>query len=50
MVFEVFPIMTQPLLSICIATYNRARFIGETLDSIIPQVTPAVEIVIVDGN
>lgn len=36
-------------LSVCIATRNRARFIGETLDSIIPQATEAVEIVIVDG-
>jgi glycosyltransferase involved in cell wall biosynthesis len=36
-------------LSICIATYNRAAFIGETLDSILPQVTDEVEVVIVDG-
>ncbi len=36
-------------LSICIATFNRAAFIGETLDSIIPQATEEVEIVIVDG-
>lgn len=41
--------MTHPLLSICIATYNRASYIGETLESIIPQVTDEVEIVIVDG-
>jgi len=41
--------VTTPLLSICIATYNRANFIGETLASIIPQVTDEVEIVIVDG-
>ena len=41
--------MTKPLLSICIATYNRAEYIGETLESIIPQVTDEVEIVIVDG-
>jgi glycosyltransferase involved in cell wall biosynthesis len=39
----------QPLLSICIATYNRARFIGETLESIIAQVTDEVEIIVVDG-
>jgi abequosyltransferase len=39
----------KPLLSICIATYNRANYIGETLESIIPQVTDDVEIVIVDG-
>ncbi len=41
--------MTNPLLSICIATYNRAGYIGETLESIIPQVTEEVEVVIVDG-
>ena len=39
--------MTQ--LTICIATYNRAEFIGETLDSIIPQLRPGVDVVIVDG-
>jgi glycosyltransferase involved in cell wall biosynthesis len=36
-------------LSICIATYNRAEYIGETLESIIPQLTDEVEIVIADG-
>jgi glycosyltransferase involved in cell wall biosynthesis len=41
--------MNKPRLSICIATYNRADYIGETLESIIPQVTDEVEIVIVDG-
>jgi abequosyltransferase len=41
--------MKLPLLSICIATYNRAGYIGETLESIIPQITDEVEIVIVDG-
>ena len=41
--------MTKPRLSICIATYNRAEYIGETLKSIIPQLTDEVEIVIVDG-
>lgn len=39
----------KPRLSICIATYNRADYIGETLESIIPQVTDEVEIIIVDG-
>jgi glycosyltransferase involved in cell wall biosynthesis len=38
-----------PLLSICIATYNRAGFIGETLDSIIPQLDGDVELLVVDG-
>jgi glycosyltransferase involved in cell wall biosynthesis len=37
------------MLSICIATYNRARFIGETLDSILCQAQEEMEIVIVDG-
>lgn len=37
-------------LSICIPTLNRAAFIGETLDSIISQLEPGVEVVIVDGG
>jgi glycosyltransferase involved in cell wall biosynthesis len=37
-------------LSICIPTLNRAAFIGETLDSIVLQLEPGVEIVIVDGG
>ena len=41
--------MKQPLLSICIATYNRGSLIGETLDTIVPQLTGQVEIVVVDG-
>src|SRR5512143_3610423 len=38
-----------PRLSICIATLNRARFLKETLDSILGQATGEVENVIVDG-
>lgn len=41
--------MPNPLLSICIATYNRADFIGETLESIIPQLNDEIEVVVVDG-
>jgi abequosyltransferase len=41
--------MTSKTLSICIATYNRAHLIGETLESIIQQVTDEVEILVVDG-
>ena len=37
------------MLSICIATRNRAGFIGMTLESIVPQMTEETEIVIVDG-
>lgn len=36
-------------LSICIATYNRGKFIGETLDSILNQLLPGVELLVVDG-
>jgi len=38
-----------PRLSICIATLNRARFLKETLDSILGQADGEIEIVIVDG-
>jgi abequosyltransferase len=41
--------MTTPRLSICIATYNRAKYIAETLESIISQVTDEVEVIVVDG-
>lgn len=37
-------------MSICIPTLNRGRFIGETLDNILPQLTDDVEVVIVDGG
>jgi abequosyltransferase len=36
-------------LSICIATLNRGRLIGETLNSIVSQLTEEIEIIIVDG-
>ena len=41
--------MVAPRLSICIATYNRGSFIAETLDSILIQMLPGVEILVVDG-
>lgn len=41
--------MKIPKLSICIATYNRAQFIAETLESILSQLTEDVEVVVVDG-
>jgi abequosyltransferase len=37
-------------LSICIATFNRASFIGATLESIISQATIDCEIVVLDGG
>ncbi|UUZ71759.1 glycosyltransferase [Polaromonas sp. P1(28)-8] len=36
-------------LSICIATFNRGPFIAMTLDSILGQMQPGVELVVVDG-
>lgn len=40
----------EPLkLSICIATFNRGKFIGDTLDSILIQLDPRVELIVVDG-
>jgi abequosyltransferase len=37
-------------LSICLPVYNFASFLGETLDSILPQCAPGVvEVVVVDG-
>jgi len=36
-------------LSICIPTYNFGKFIGETLESIIPQLNDKTEVVILDG-
>lgn len=43
-------VLPAPELSICIATFCRAAFIGATLDSIVSQLVPCVEVVIVDGN
>ena len=43
------PRRVHPKLSICIATYNRAGFVAETLDSIVQQLTPEVELIVVDG-
>jgi abequosyltransferase len=37
-------------LSLCISTLNRADWIGETLDKILPQIAANVELVIVDGG
>lgn len=39
----------MPKLSICIATWNRAAYLGATLNSILGQVTDEVEVVVVDG-
>lgn len=46
-----FEIEQQPdiKLSICITTYKRGPFIGETLDSILSQIGKGVELLVVDG-
>ena len=41
--------MSTPRLSICMATRNRARFIGQTLESLLAQLQAGVEVVVVDG-
>lgn len=37
-------------LSICIPTYNFGKFIGQTLDSLLPQVSASVEVIVLDGG
>jgi len=37
-------------LSICISTFNRSRFLDETLKTIIPQLTEEVELVVLDDK
>ena len=39
----------RPVLSICIATYSRGKFIGETIESILCQLVAGVELIVVDG-
>jgi abequosyltransferase len=41
---------TPLALSICVPTYNFGEFIGEMLDSVMPQVCAGVEVVILDGG
>lgn len=42
--------MSLTKLSICIPTYNFGKFIGQTLDSILPNLREDVEVVILDGG
>ncbi|QJP32998.1 glycosyltransferase [Nonlabens sp. Ci31] len=42
--------MQQPLVSICIPTYNGAKFLNEALDSIIIQTYKNLEVIISDDN
>lgn len=41
--------MAEIRLSICVATRNRAGYLAEMLDSLMPQLNDSVEVVIVDG-
>src|SRR5688572_20142525 len=38
------------LLSICITTFNRSKFIGATLESILTQTPECCEVVVLDGG
>ncbi len=40
----------QVRLSVCIPTFNFGRFIGETLESLLPQAVEGVEVVVLDGG
>lgn len=42
--------MGKVRLSICMPTYNFGAFIGETLASIVPQLQPGVEVIVLDGG
>jgi abequosyltransferase len=37
-------------LSVCIPTHNYGAFIGEALESIVPQLAPGIEVVVLDGG
>src|SRR5438876_4969055 len=42
--------MTNPLVSILVATYQHAEFIGEALESALAQTYPNVEIIVADDG
>jgi len=41
--------MATPLVSICIPTYNRAKFVSKAIDSALSQSYPNIEIIVVDN-
>jgi teichuronic acid biosynthesis glycosyltransferase TuaG len=41
--------MSEPLVSVCIGTYNRERYIRECLDSVFAQTYPKLEVIVVDN-
>ena len=41
--------MTEPLVSICIPTYNRANIIKKAIDSALSQTYKNIEVIVVDN-
>lgn len=44
------PAARWPRISIVVPSYNQAEFLGETLDSLIAQAYPELEIIVIDGG
>src|SRR5690349_10342119 len=42
--------MSQPPVSVVVPTHNRARTLGRTIESVLAQTYPSVELVIVDDG
>jgi glycosyltransferase involved in cell wall biosynthesis len=42
--------MNQPLVSVIIPAYNRAHTVSETIDSVLQQTYPMVEVIVVDDG
>src|ERR1700733_15203748 len=42
--------MTAPLVSVLIPCYNAEKFIGETIESIMRQTWPEIEVIVVDDG
>lgn len=42
--------MTQPLVSVITATYNMGAYLGDTVESLLAQTHPAMEVVVVDDG